>query len=64
MHKAQDAGILGIDGLRSVEPDRMMQVAAKAEGTPKMGRRRASAEISGRIPAVKRGLSHLIVAVA
>jgi hypothetical protein len=35
MNKAQDAGILGVDGLRSVEPDRLMQIAAKAEAVPK-----------------------------
>jgi hypothetical protein len=35
MTTAQDAGILSIDGLRSVEPDRLLQVVAKAEGSLK-----------------------------
>jgi hypothetical protein len=35
MQKAQDAGILGIDGLRFIEPDRLMQLVAKAEAGPK-----------------------------
>ena len=41
MSKAQDAGILSIDGLRSVEPDRLMQIAAKAEASPKAGKNSA-----------------------
>jgi hypothetical protein len=39
MDKAQDAGILSIDGLRSVEPDRLMHITAKAEAGPKAGKK-------------------------
>ena len=35
MTKAQDAGILGIDGPRSFEPDRLMQIAAEVAANPK-----------------------------
>ena len=41
MYKAQDAGILSIDGLRSGEPDRLLQIAAKAETSPKAGKKSA-----------------------
>ena len=38
MQKAQDAGILGNDGLGSVESDRLMQIVAKAEASPTAGK--------------------------
>ena len=41
MNKAQDAGILSIDRLRSVEPNRMTQLAANAEVNPKAGKKSA-----------------------
>ena len=41
MNKAQDAGILSIDGLRSVEPDRIMQIALETEANPKAGKKSA-----------------------
>jgi hypothetical protein len=41
MTKAQDAGILSIEGVRSVESDRLMQVAAKAKANPKTGKKSA-----------------------
>ena len=39
MKKAQDAGILSGYCFRFSEPDRLIQVAAKAEGGPKAGRK-------------------------
>lgn len=41
MQKAQDAGILSIEGLRSVGLDRLMQIAVKAAADPKAGKKSA-----------------------
>jgi hypothetical protein len=39
MNKAQDAGILSRHSFRFSESDRLMQMAAKAEADPKLGKK-------------------------